>query len=82
MLDERSLYINQILNHCRRPDIADAEYYTVCYTYNGRQPLYRVISYNQGLDIVSNYIKQLQDKVEEYEYIERIIQAAKEKSTK
>ena len=77
MFDQRDLYINQILNHYRKPNLADTEYYTVNYTYSDNHSFCRMISHNEGLDIVYNYIKQLQDKIEEYKHIERIIQAAR-----
>ena len=77
MIDERSLYINQILNHYRKSALDDNTYYTVKY----RRPdsfINEVLSHNDGLDIVRDYIKDLEKKIEELQYVEKIIKSAKE----
>ena len=78
MEDVRSLYINQIINHYRK-SIFDESCKGVTVTYrfpgaNGNS--YRIFSHNEGLDVIQNYIKDLEKKVDELQYIERIIQAA------
>ena len=79
MNDIRSLYINQILNHYRKPELENNEYYTVRYRFLGEsQDSYFPMSHNQGLDIVKNYIKDLEHKINELQYIEKIIQTVKE----
>lgn len=79
MTDVRSLYINQLINHYRKSFFDDIELYPVTYRYeNADKPTYRYFSHNEGLDVVQNYIKDLEKKVYELQYVERIIKAAKE----
>lgn len=79
MQDLRTLYINQILNHYRKPEFEDNEYYAVRYRWPGEsQDSYFPMSHNQGLDIVKNYIKDLEQKIDELQYVEKIIQIVKE----
>ena len=80
MTDVRSLYINQIINHYRKSLLdGPSENLTVRYRFQGaKENLYKMFSHNEGLDIIQQYIKDLERKVDELQYIERIIQAAKE----
>lgn len=79
MEDKRSLYINQLINHYRKSFFDDIELYLVTYRYeNADKPTCRYFSHNEGLDVVQNYIKDLEKKVYELQYVERIIKAAKE----
>lgn len=78
MEDSRSLYINQIINHYRKSVFNDNTYYDVHYTLHGaNKQSFRILSHNEGLDVVSSYIKDLEKKVDELQHIERIIQMAK-----
>jgi len=82
MEDVRSLYINQLLNHYRDNSIIDsAEFYLVQYRYPYpacSKPIYRYFHHNEGIEFVKQYIKDLEKKVDELQYVERIIKAAKE----
>jgi hypothetical protein len=79
MEDVRSLYINQIINHYRKSVFDDNTTYTVGYKYpDSNIGGWCILSHNEGLDVVSEYIKDLEKKVYELEYVERIIKAAKE----
>lgn len=79
MEDTRSLYINQIINHYRISVFDDNTYYDVHYTPRGaNRQSFRMLSHNEGLDVVSEYIKDLEKKVNELRYVERIIKLAKE----
>ena len=78
MRDQRSLYINQILNHYAKPYLEDNSVYSVQWTYDGKKQHCRLISHNEGLDIVKDYIKYLEEKINELQYVERIIQSVKE----
>ena len=82
MTDVRSLYINQIINHYRKSLLdGPSESVTVRYRFQGaKENSYRMFSHNEGLDVIRDYIKDLERKVDELQYIERIIQVAKEKS--
>ena len=79
MTDARSLYIGQLINRYRKSVFDDIELYLVTYRYEGADkptPLY--FGHNEGLDEIQNYIKDLEKKVYELQYVERIIKAAKE----
>lgn len=79
MNDFRTLYINQILNHYRKPEHENNEYYAVRYRWPCEsEDSYFPMSHNQGLDIVRDYIKDLEQKIDELQYIEKIIQTVKE----
>ena len=79
MNDTRSLYINQILNHYRKPEGEDIQVYTVLYRPIGlSKDLYRMMTHNEGLDIVKQYIADLEHKLDELQYVEKIIQTVKE----
>lgn len=79
MEDTRSLYINQIINHYSK-SIFDGpcEGVTVTYRLQGaKENSYRIFSHNEGLDVIRDYIKDLEKKVDELQYVEKIIKAAK-----
>lgn len=78
MIDSRSLYINQILNHYSIPYLEDKSLYSVQWTYDGNKQHSRLLSHNEGLDVVKRYIKDLEQKVNELQYVEKIIQVVKE----
>ena len=79
MEDLRSLYIDQIINHYRKSAFDDIDHYSVTYKcpegYN--IGAIRLLSHNEGLDVISDYIKDLEKKVDELQYVERIIQMAR-----
>jgi hypothetical protein len=81
MKDVRSLYINQLLNHYRQKSVFDSiELYPVTYRYeNADKPTCLYFRHNEGLDAIRDYIKSLENKVDELQYVERIIKVAKEK---
>lgn len=82
MEDVRSLYINQLLNHYRDESVIDrVESYMVTYQYPYpvcSEPIYKYFHHNEGIEFVKQYIKDLEKKVDELQYVERIIKAAKE----
>lgn len=79
MEDARSLYINQIINHYRKSIFDEpCESVTVTYRFQGaKENSYRIFSHNEGLDVIQNYIKDLEKKVDELQYVEKIIQIAR-----
>lgn len=79
MEDARSLYINQIINHYRTSIFDEpCESVTVTYRFQGaKENSYRIFSHNEGLDVVQDYIKGLEKKVDELQYVEKIIQIAR-----
>ena len=77
MTDERSLYIYQLLNHYRDNSVIDSvESYMVRYQYVNGKPLCRHFRHNEGIEFIKQYIKDLENKVNELQYIERVVQAA------
>ena len=80
MEDARSMYINQLLNHYRQKSLFDSiELYPVSYRYeNSDKPKCLYFRHNEGLDAIRDYIKDLEKKVYELQYVERIIKVAKE----
>jgi hypothetical protein len=79
MEDARSFYINQIINHYRKSIFDEpCESVTVTYRFQGdKENSYRIFSHNEGLDVIQDYIKDLEKKVSELQYVEKIIQAAR-----
>ena len=80
MNDPRSLYINQIINHYRKT-IFDRPPENVLVTYRfpgAKENSCKLFSHNEGLDVIQDYIKDLEKKVDELQYVERIIELAKE----
>jgi hypothetical protein len=79
MEDARSLYINQLINHYRKSFFDDTTNYTVNYRRErDKEPTYLMFGHNEGLDVIQQYIKDLEKKIDEFQYIERIIKLAKE----
>ena len=79
MKEARSLYINQLINHYRKSGFGNVERYLVNYRYEGaKEPTYLMFGHNEGLNVIQKYIKDLEEKVDELQYIERIIRLAKE----
>ena len=82
MIDVRRLYINQLLNHYRADEFSEQ---SVCsYEVKYRLPSdasdrHLLFAHNAGLSVIAKYIKDLEHKVDELQYVEKIIQAAKER---
>ena len=78
MKEPRSLYINQLINHYRKSFFDDVGSYTVNYRYEtDNEPTYLMFRHNEGLDVISKYIEDLEKKIDELKYVEKIIQAAR-----
>lgn len=78
MEDARSLYISQLINHYRKSFFDDIELYPVTYRYeNANKPTCRYFHHNEGLDAIMTYIRDLEKKVDELQYVEKIIQAVR-----
>ena len=81
MIDVRRLYVNQLLNHYRAAEFSEqtVNSYEVRYRLpSDNSDRHLLFSHNAGLDFVSAYIKDLERKVDELQYVEKIIKAAKE----
>lgn len=79
MQDARSLYIHQLLGHYRDNSVVErAEMYLVKYRYERAQEnSYRYFHHNEGINFIQQYIYDLEKKVDELQYVERIIELAK-----
>lgn len=72
------LYIGQLLNHYRQPFSPNS--YIVNYRFDGaKQDNYRIFSHDEGIDFAIEYIRELEKKLDELQYVEKIIQLAKSK---
>ena len=75
-MDARRLYIGQLLNNYRQP--FSTNYYTVNYRFSSaQQDSYRAFGHDEGIDFAIAYIRELEKKVDELQYIEKIIKLAK-----
>lgn len=65
MEDKRSLYINQLLNHYRHKSVFNSiELYPVTYRYeNSDKPTCLYFRHNEGLDVIRDYIRDLERKL-------------------
>lgn len=88
MYEPKRLYMSQLINHYRKSFIDSATTScttnhsygcTVSYRYeNDSEPTYLYFSHNEGLDAIQRYIKQLEHKVDELQYVKRIMELSKE----
>lgn len=75
-MDTRRLYIEQLLDNYRQR--FSPNYYTVNYRLtNAQQDSFRIFSHDEGIDFIIQYIKELEKKIDELQYIERIIKLSK-----
>lgn len=79
MIDERRLYIKQLLRNYKQDitDIPIGRTVHVTHPYGSEEHL--LVHHNEGIDLVIQYIDELERKIDELQHIERIINAAKEK---
>jgi hypothetical protein len=78
MKEPRSLYISQLINCYRKSFFDDTENYLVNYRFErDAEPTYIHLGHNEGLDVIQKYIRDLEKKVDELQYVERIIQMAR-----
>ena len=77
MREPKKLYMSQLINCYRKSFFDDVGTYTVNYRYEtDNEPTYLMFGHNEGLDHIARYIKDLEKKVDELQYVERIIQVA------
>ena len=79
MFDERRLYIKQLLRNYKKSITDTPISYTIKLTHPDGSNEHRLISHNEGIDFVIQYIDELEHKVDELQYVERIINVAKER---
>ena len=77
-MDARRLYIGQLLRNYKSSELFSPNYYTVNYRFaNAKKDNYRIFGHNEGIDFVIEYIRELEKKIDELQYVEKIIQLAK-----
>ena len=76
-MSNRKEYIQQVINHYRVSTFEDIEHFNVNYTNSAgvKEPI--MMSHNEGLDMISTYIKYLEKQLEQYEYLDKIITIAR-----
>ena len=78
MKEPRSLYMSQLINCYRKSFFDDIEKYSVNYrSERDAESTYLHFRHNEGLDVIQKYIKDLEKKVDELQYVEKIIQIAR-----
>ena len=78
MIDNRRLYMKQLLRNYKQSVTDTPMGFTIKYTNRYGMENHRLIRHNEGIDMVIQYIDELEKKVDELQYIEKIINAAKE----
>lgn len=78
MADERRLYIAQLLRNYKQGGLLDSSGYCVNYTlYGDKGEQYKMFGHNEGIEFAIDYIRELEKKIDDLEYVERIIKAAR-----
>ena len=76
MMDERKLYIGQLLRNYKDYE-SRARLYTVNYRFNNdKEDRHKFFEHNEGIEFIINYIRELEKKIDELQHIERIIELA------
>lgn len=81
MIDHRRLYINQLINHYKVYAFDEKTTYSCTVRYrlpNDTSDTVLMFSHNEGLEVIAQYIKDLESKLDELQYVERIVKIAKE----
>ena len=81
MIDHRRLYINQLLNHYKVSAFDEKPTYSCTVKYklpHDTSDTIVMFAHNAGLEVIAQYIKDLESKLDELQYVERIIKIAKE----
>lgn len=88
MYEPKRLYMSQLINYYRKSFLDSTTPNcttnhscgcTVSYRREGdSEPTYLYFGHNEGLDVIQRYIKDLEKKVDELQYVERIMKLAKE----
>ncbi len=77
-MDKRRLYIGQLLRNYKSAELFSPNCYTVNYRFDGaKEDSYRIFNHNEGIDFAIEYIRELEKKIDELQYVEKIIQLAK-----
>ena len=75
-MDERRLYIKQLLRNYKQSNSPNM--YTVNYQlYDDKGQQCRFFSHNDGIEFAIQYIEELESKLDELQYVQSIINAAR-----
>lgn len=77
-MDARRLYVTQLLKNYKSSEVFSPNVYTVNYRFaNAKQDSYCMFGHNEGIDFAIEYIRELEKKIDELQYVEKIIQLVK-----
>lgn len=77
MVDERRLYIGQLLRNYKQNGF-DLDGFVVNYRFDDdKEDRFKVFSYNEGIEHAIDYIRELENKLDKLQDIERIIKVAR-----
>lgn len=77
MMDERRLYIGQLLRNYKQNGF-DLDGFVVNYRFDDdKEDRFKVFSYNEGIEHAIDYIRELEKKLDELQYVKNIINAAR-----
>lgn len=75
-MDERRLYIGQLLRNYKQKN--SPYIYTVSYRFqDDKEDRYKLVDHNYGIDLAIDYIRELENKIDKLQDIERIIKVAR-----
>ena len=75
-MDKRRLYIKQLLRNYKQNNSPNM--YTVNYQlYDDKGQQHEFFGHNDGIEFAIQYIEELESKLDELQYVEKIIRAAK-----
>ena len=77
MIDERRIYIAQLLRNYKQSDLFNPIGYCVNYTIDDKGEHYKLFGHNDGIEFVIDYIRELEKKIDKLQDIERIIKVAR-----
>lgn len=81
-MDVRKLYIKQLLQSYKNYKLPTRIYAVNFQTKTDVKEKRILFEHNEGIDLVIKYVEELENKIDELQYIEKIVEAAKEKAAK
>ena len=77
MVDKRRLYMAQLLRNYKQNGF-DLDGFVVNYRFDDdKEDRFKVFSYNEGIEHAIDYIRELENKIDELQYVKNIINAAR-----
>jgi hypothetical protein len=75
MIDHRRLYVNQLINHYKVSDFDEKTTCSCAVKYrlpNDTSDTVLMFAHNAGLEVIAQYIKDLENKLDELQYVIKI----------